>query len=130
MNRSNSNQFERIGIAAPTARFDVADLLRDCAELDLMDELRAALGASSAGSDTVVLRAIRDLIYELAAAHNRDLAVDALICATGIAEFGRTPLRSYARKHGMTTEGFRYHVRALQSRLHLPSRPSQNWNAN
>jgi hypothetical protein len=63
---------------------------------------------------------VRDLVYELAGARNRDLAVDVLIHATGIAEFDQLSLRDYARKHGLSHEGFRKQVLAMQQRLNLP----------
>ncbi|MBI5769527.1 MAG: hypothetical protein HZA93_17260 [Verrucomicrobia bacterium] len=106
------------------------DLLKDCDELGLVDELRTALALPPESEAATTLRAVRDLIYELACTRNRDLAVDALIHATGIAEFGRTSLRSYAKKHGITAEGFRLQVNAMQSRLHLPPRPAQKSDAN
>ncbi len=76
------------------------------------------------------LRAVRDLVYELAGAQNRDLAVDVLVYATGVAEFDLTSLRDYARKHGLTPEGFRQHVLKLQRRLGLPPRAMQVTDAN
>ncbi len=121
MNRFTADHFGRIGTAAPAARFAVADVVKDCTELGLLDELRRALSVTpSAGGD--VARAVRDLVYELAGAKNRDLAVDVLIHATGLAEFECRSLRDYARKHGMTAEGFRRHVSAMQRRLGLPGR--------
>lgn len=74
----------------------------------------------STGGDAA--RAVRDLVYELAGAKNRDLAVDVLIHATGLAEFECRSLRDYGRKHGMTAEGFRCHILAMQQRLGLPGR--------
>jgi len=108
----------------------VKDLLKDCDELGLVDELRTALALPRESEAATTLLAVRDLIYELACTRNRDLAVDALIHATGIAEFGRTSLRSYAKKHGITAEGFRLQVNAMQSRLHLPPRAAQQHDAN
>ena len=105
-------------------------MLKDCAELGLLDDLRTALGAPSFGNDGSALRAVRDLVYELAGAGNRDLAVDVLINATGLAEFGCRSLRDYARKHAMTAEGFRLHVLAMQHRLNLPRRAMQHPDAN
>jgi hypothetical protein len=125
MNRFNSSNLDRIGVTQPTARFTVADVLKDCAALGLTDDLRAALDTDSPGDSRAALRAVRDLVYELASAPNKDLAVEALIYATGIAEFERTSLRSCAQKHGLTPEGFRRHVLAIQRRLHLPARPMQ-----
>ena len=118
------------GILRPALRPSAKDLLKDCEELGLLDELRTALARHPESESTTTLRAIRDLVYELACTRNRDLAVDALIHATGIAEFGRTNLRSYAKKHGITAEGFRLQVNAMQSRLHLPPRPAQKSDAN
>jgi hypothetical protein len=126
MSPLNFDRFARIGSAAPMARFEVNDMLNDCAEHGLLEELRAALSGPTSGGDTAALRAVRDLVYELAGASNRDLAVDVLIHATGLAEFDCRSLREYARKHGMTAEGFRLHVHAMQRRLNLPRRPMQH----
>lgn len=78
----------------------------------------------------VLLRALRDMIYELAGSRNRDLAVDVLVHATGVAEYDCRSLRQYAAKHGLSAEGFRKHVLAMQKRLGLPSRPGQHSDAN
>ena len=108
----------------------VADVIRDCTENGLIDELRAALAVESDDAQGSTLQAVRDLVYELAGAQNRDLAVDVLIYATGVAEFDLTSLRDYARKHGLTPEGFRQHVLKLQRRLGLPPRAMQQSYAN
>ncbi len=122
MNRFTADHFGRIGTAAPAARFAVADVVKDCTELGLLEELRNVLGITTAAGGGDTTRAVRDLVYELAGAKNRDLAVDVLIHATGLAEFECRSLRDYARKHGMTAEGFRHHVSAMQQRLGLPGR--------
>ena len=108
---------------------DVLDVVRDCEQQGLMDDLRQALGIEPR-SDQAAVRAIRDLVYELAGAKNRDLAVDVLIYATGVAEFDVTSLRGYAVRHGLTAEGFRKQVLAMQRRLGLPPRPMQLSDAN
>ncbi len=108
----------------------VADALAECAHAGLLEELREALIATPAEVQCDALHAVRDLVYELAGASDRDLAVDVLIYATGVAEFDRTSLRDYARKHGLTPEGFRQHVLKMQRRLGLPPRPVQNADAN
>lgn len=108
----------------------VAEVLRECAESGLLDELRAALADAAEPGQGTALQAVRDLVYELAGARNRDLAVDVLIYATGIAEFDLTSLRDYARKHGLTPEGFRQHVLKMQRRLGLPPRLMQRADAN
>jgi hypothetical protein len=108
----------------------VAEVIRDCTASGMIDELRAALAADSGAESVAALRAVRDLVYELAGARNRDLAVDVLIYATGVAEFDLTSLRDYARKHGLTPEGFRQHVLKLQRRLGLPPRAMQVTDAN
>ena len=108
----------------------VADLLKDCARMGLLDELRSNLGMDAMLVQPAVLRAVRDLVYELAGARNRDLAVDVLIHATGIAEFDRLTLRDYARKHGLSHEGFRKQVLAVQQRLNLPPRQVLESDAN
>ena len=108
----------------------VAEVLRDCADAGLTDELRNALAIEPETGQGTALRAVRDLVYELAGACNRDLAVDVLIYATGVAEFDLTSLRDYARKHGLTPEGFRQHVLKMQRRLGLPPRPMQQPHAN
>ena len=108
----------------------VAGLIQECTENGLIDELRAALVVEPDDAQGSTLRAVRDLVYELAGAQNRDLAVDVLIYATGVAEFDLTSLRDYARKHGLTPEGFRQHVLKLQRRLGLPPRAMQQSDAN
>ena len=113
--------------AAPSrdgAGDSVRDVLRDCEQQGLLDELRHPLGLA-ANNDNGAVRAVRDLVYELAGAKDRDLAVDALIYATGVAEFDLLSLRDYASKHGLSPEGFRKHVLATQHRLGLPPRPMQ-----
>lgn len=130
MNPFASDRLSPNRISRPATRPSVEDMLKDCGELGLLEELRAALSLHPESESAVSLRAVRDLIYELACTENRDLAVDALIHATGISEFGRTSLRSYAKKHGITAEGFRVKVNAMQSRLHLPPRVSQKFDAN
>ena len=108
----------------------VADILRECEASGLLEDLRAALGCTGEDHHVVTLRAIRDLVYELAGSENRDLAVDVLIYATGVAEFDVTSLRGYAVRHGLTAEGFRKQVLAMQRRLGLPPRPMQQSDAN
>jgi hypothetical protein len=130
MNRFECDRLNPPRISRPASRPSVEDLLKDCDELGLVDELRTALALPRESEAATTLLAVRDLIYELACTRNRDLAVDALIHATGIAEFGRTSLRSYAKKHGITAEGFRLQVNAMQSRLHLPPRAAQQHDAN
>ena len=118
--------------AAPSsdgAGDSVRDILRDCQQQGLLDELRHTLGIAT-NNDHSAVRAVRDLVYELAGAKDRDLAVDALIYATGIAEFDLLSLRDYASKHGLSPEGFRKHVLATQRRLGLPPRPMQHVDAN
>ncbi len=107
----------------------VSDILRDCEQQGLVDELRQALEIEPR-PDATAVRAVRDLVYELAGAKNRDLAVDVLIYATGVAEFDVTSLRDYAARHGLTAEGFRQQVLAMQRRLGLPPRPMQQSDAN
>ena len=104
--------------------------MAECAEAGLLDELREALNPAQDRPEGDALHAVRDLVYELAGARNRDLAVDVLIYATGVAEFDLTSLRDYARKHGLTPEGFRQHVLKMQRRLRLPPRPMQHADAN
>lgn len=130
MTRLNYDHFDRIGVLAPAAQFGVREVLKDCAEAGLLDELRAALHLESSSDGGTVLRAVRDLVYELAGAKNRELAVDVLIHATGVAEFDCLSLRDYAHKHGLTPEGFRQHVLAMQRRMNLPCRPMQCHGAN
>jgi hypothetical protein len=128
MTRANYNT-----LVPEAARFPVAesvrDVLHDCEQQGLVDELRQALGMETR-PDVTAVRAVRDLVYELAGAKNRDLAVDVLIYATGVAEFDVTSLRGYAARHGLTAEGFRKQVLAMQRRLGLPPRPMQQSDAN
>ena len=53
----------------------VADILRECEASGLLEDLRAGLGCTGEDHHVVTLRAIRDLVYELAGSENRDLAV-------------------------------------------------------
>jgi len=113
-----------------TSNAVVADALAECADAGMLEELRAALNPAQHCSQGDALHAVRDLVYELAGARDRDLAVDVLIYATGVAEFDLTSLRDYARKHGLTPEGFRQHVLKMQRRLGLRPRPMQHADAN
>ena len=134
MNRIEHEQTPWTGAVAPASRFcgtdSVADLLKDCAQMGLLDELRETLGCNGQTDHRDTLQVVRDLVYELAGAKNRDLAVDALIHATGVAEFDHLSLRDYARKHGLSHEGFRKQVLAMQRRLNLPRRPMPYSDAN
>jgi hypothetical protein len=98
--------------------------------MGLIEELRAKLGLDAKPDQQVALQAVRDLVYELAGAKNRDLAVDVLVHATGVAEFDHLSLRDYAQKHGLSHEGFRKQVMAMQRRLNLPRRPMPYSDAN
>ena len=102
--------------------FDSAeDILRDASRWGLVEDLRRLLSRESvdyeAGSS---LRVIRDIGFELAGAKDRDFAVDLFIHVTGIAEFGPSSLRDYARKHGCSHEWFRKEAEAMKRRLGLP----------
>ena len=114
--------------AAKRAR-DIGDILKDCAQFGQMEALRAALGTERRSNEDS-LHAVRELVYELAGASNRDLAVDVLIHATGLAEFAESTLRDYARKHGLSHEAFRQQVIAMRQRLNLPRRAASRYDAN
>lgn len=132
MNRLERSLSPWNGPAVPASRIgdSVGDILKDCAQQGLLEELRATLGHEVKPDQRAALQAVRDLVYELAGAKNRDLAVDVLIHATGLAEFDQLSLRDYARKHGLSPEGFRKHVLAMQQRLNLPRRSMQRTDAN
>lgn len=134
MNRLERQHSPWNGPAVPASRIggsdSVSDILKDCAQMGLLEELRATLGGETRPDQHGTLHAVRDLVYELAGAKNRDLAVDVLIHATGLAEFDQLSLRDYARKHGLSPEGFRKHVLAMQERLNLPRRAMQRTDAN
>ena len=134
MNRLEREQTPWTGAVAPASRSlgtdSVADLLRDCAQMGLLDELRETLVGHGQTDRRDTTQVVRDLVYELAGAKNRDLAVDVLIHATGVAEFDHLRLRDYARKHGLSHEGFRKQVLAMQRRLNLPRRPMPYSDAN
>jgi hypothetical protein len=97
------------------------DILRDASRWGLVEDLRRLLNGEGvdceAGSSP---RIIRDIGFELAGAKNRDFAVDLFIHATGIAEFGPSSLRDYARKHGCSHEWFRKEAEGMKRRLGLP----------
>ena len=128
MTRANYNAPVPAAARFPVAE-SVRDVIRDCEQQGLLEELQQALGIVPR-SDEAAVRAVRDLVYELAGARNRDLAVDVLIYATGVAEFDVTSLRGYAARHGLTAEGFRKQVLAMQRRLGLRPRPMQLSDAN
>jgi hypothetical protein len=128
MTRANYNAPVPAAARSPVAE-SVRDVLRDCEQQGLLDELQQALGIVPR-PDEAAVRAVRDLVYELAGARDRDLAVDVLIYATGVAEFDVTSLRGYAARHGLTPEGFRKQVLAMQRRLGLLPRPMQQSDAN
>lgn len=117
--RSAPDPFARIGTATDADRFTVAEIIADCTAAGMLDELRSALAIAPKANGTETTRIVRDLVYELAATDNRDLAVDVLIHATGLGEFDCRTLRDYARRHGITAEGFRKHVNAMRRRLGL-----------
>jgi len=97
------------------------DILRDASRWGLLEDLKRLLGGQSVDSEAGRSPGIiRDIGFELAGAKNRDFAVDLFIHATGIAEFGPTSLRAYARKHGCSHEWFRKEVEAMKRRLGLP----------
>ena len=123
MTRANSITPAPVAPRFPVAE-SVRDVLHDCEQEGLVDELRQALGMEPR-HDATAVRAVRVLVYELAGTRNRDLAVDVLIYATGVAEFDITSLRGFAARHGLTAEGFRKQVLAMQRRLGLPPRPMQ-----
>lgn len=134
MNRLEREQTPWSGAAAPDSRYlgtdSVADLLQDCAKMGLLEELREKLSGGCPTASSNTMQVVRDLVYELAGARDRDLAVDVLIHATGIAEFDELTLRDYAGKHGLSHEGFRKQVLAMQRRLNLPRRPMPSSDAN
>jgi len=102
------------------SRFDtVDDILRDVIQWGLLEELRAQLcGFATTESDRASQMA-RDIAYELAGAKNRSLAVDVLIHATRIAEFGAESLRDYGIRNGCSHEWFRQEVKAMRKRLNI-----------
>jgi hypothetical protein len=101
--------------------FDTAeDILRDAMRWGLIDDLRRLLREESVDSEaTSKPRIVRDIGYEFAGAKNRDFAVDLFVHVTGIAEYGPTSLRDYARKHGCSHEWFRKEAEAMSRRLGL-----------
>lgn len=117
--RSVPDPFARIGTAPAADRFTVAEIIADCTAAGILEDLHRALALTPKTNGTETTRVVRDLVYELAGTNNRDLAVDVLIHATGLGEFDCRTLRDYARRHGMTAEGFRKHVNAMRRRLGL-----------
>jgi hypothetical protein len=96
------------------------DILRDASRWGLLEDLRRLLIGEGVGSEAGSSPGIiRDIGFELAGAKNRDFAVDLFIHATGIAEFGPSSLRDYARKHGCSHEWFRKEAEAMKRRLGL-----------
>ena len=96
------------------------DILRDASRWGLIEDLRRLLSGQGVDCESGLSpRIIRDIGFELAGAKNRDFAVDLFIHATGIAEFGPSSLRDYARKHGCSHEWFRKEAEAMKKRLGL-----------
>lgn len=95
-------------------------ILRDAEAWGFADKLRELLGLPIRDVRIERLRIVRDIAYELASAQNRDLAVDLLVYATGLAAFGGNSLREYGTKHGCSHEWFRVQSRELSDRLLLP----------
>lgn len=126
--RPAPDPFARIGTAPTAAPFIVAEIIADCTAAGLLDELRSTLALTPRTNGTETTRVVRDLVYELAGTNNRDLAVDVLIHATGLGEFDCRTLRDYARRHGMTAEGFRKHVNAMRRRLGLANETTRDEN--
>src|ERR1017187_10416933 len=126
MNRIEREQTPWTGAVAPASRFSwtdsVVDLLKDCAQMGLLDELRETLRGNGQTDHRDTIQVVRDLVYELAGAKNRDLAVDVLVQATGVAEFDHLSLGHYARKHGLSHEGCRNQCLMMQRPRHLPRR--------
>ena len=110
-----------IPVPADFSQFDsVEDIIRDASQWGLLDELRAKLSLGRTAEQESAQRMARDIAFELAGATNRALAVDVLLHATGIAEFGTSNLRNYAARHGICHEWFRQQVLNTCRRLNLP----------
>jgi hypothetical protein len=97
----------------------VDDILRDVTQWGLLEELRARLCGLPVIYAERAGQMARDIAYELAGARNRSLAVDVLLNATGIAEFGATSLRDYANRNGCSHEWFRQEVNGMRKRLNI-----------
>jgi hypothetical protein len=96
------------------------DILRDAMRWGLVDDLRKLLREENVDPEAASKpKIIRDVGYELAGAKNRDFAVDLFVHITGIAEYGPSSLRDYARKHGCSHEWFRKEAEAMRRRLRL-----------
>lgn len=101
------------------------DIVRDARRWGILEDLRRILGAEAREPGAAKPKIIRDIVYELAGAKNRDFAVDIFIHVTGVAEFGPTSLRDYARKHGCSHEWIRKQADAMRRRLGLPDPASR-----
>lgn len=120
-NDSDSGFPEAVVIVEPDfSGFDSAeDIVRDAERWGILEDLCRILGSNDRGPGDDKSKIIRDIVFELAGAKNRDLAVDLFVHVTGIAEFGPSSLRAYARKHGCSHEWFRKEAEAMRRRLGL-----------
>jgi len=106
------------------------EILEDVKKMGLLEDLLALLGKEiGAASATERLRIVRDIVYELAGSKDRDLSVDVLVFASGIAEFASSSLEDVALRHDICREWFSQRVEAVQRRLNLPPLSSQRTNA-
>jgi hypothetical protein len=102
----------------------VDDILRDVTQWGLLEELKARLCDFPTIESDRAGQMARGIAYELAGAKNRSLAVDVLIHATRIAEFGAESLRDYGNRNGCSHEWFRQEVQSMRKRLGLRARES------
>jgi len=121
-NEVHSGVSEPVAIIEPDfSGLDSAeDIVLDAQRWGILDDLRRILVAETQEPRAAKPKIIRDIVYELAGAKNRDFAVDIFIHVTGVAEFGPTSLRDYARKHGCSHEWIRKEADAMRRRLGLP----------
>ena len=129
MNTDPNHFLDRAAIMATEPDFSQFDspeaMYLDAKKWGFDERLRELLSQDHTESHGEKLSIARDIAYEFAGAKNRNLAVDLFIHVTGIAEFGPTSLRDYARKHGYSHEWFRRAAEAMRKRLDLPLLPAQ-----
>jgi len=118
---NSGNREPEAFVEADFSGFDSAeDILRDAARWGLIEDLRRLLQRESVDIESASIpRIIRDIGFEFAGAKNRDFAVDLFVHVTGIAEYGPSSLRDYARKYGCSHEWFRKEAEAMRRRLGL-----------
>lgn len=86
----------------------------------MVEHILSTRSASPSSSRQELQEFVNNLFIELQAG-NAQLMADAYCYATHLNKFGPRTLRDYAKRHGITPEGFRKKVKEISRRLSLES---------